>query len=278
MQADACRPAAARVPTVLLVLCALVAAGPMPGPPAARAGAPAFGPGVFIVVTVDAGTWAPYEYGSAFFFNAEGDAYTASHVVSQAVTHADLRLVAIVDGVEYIARAVCWNPASPDGTNTYNRDVAVIHVGPEVPLFPIGSYPPADRRLAALPLAVRRGSAPVAGRAVWIAGFGGRRAGPVFVPRTQRGRVMRVEPLPDGTVVARIQFPLDAAPADGDSGGPILDAQRAVVGMADWRRTHPLTPGTAELDGVAAASLGCVARVPPERNRLDPSNTPLRMP
>ena len=260
------------------MLWALVAAGLVPGPSAAGAGAPAFPPGVFIVVTVDAGSWTPSEYGSAFFFNAHGDAYTASHVVSQAVTHSDLRLVAIVDGAEYIARAVCWNPASPDRTNAYNRDVAVIHVGPEVPLFPIGSYPPADRRLAAVPLAVRPGGAPAAGRPVWIAGFGERRAGPVFVPRARQGRVARIERLPDGTAVARIQFPVDAAPVSGDSGGPILDAQRAVVGLADWRRTHPLTPGTPEMDGVTAASLGCVARVPPERNRLDPSNTPLRTP
>jgi S1-C subfamily serine protease len=256
-------------------LLAGIALGPAP-PPVGAAAVPAAG--VFVVVTVDKSTWQPYEYGSAFFFNEQGDAYTASHVVADAVKSPDLRLAAIVDGVEYIARALCWNPKSPDRTNIYNRDVAVIRVGPEIPLFPIGRYPPAGARLISRPLAVRRGTVPGVGENVQVVGFGDRRPGPVFVARGRRGRVVRVERAADGTPVARIQFPVNAAPSDGDSGGPVVDQSGAVVGIADWTRAHPITPGTAEMDGVAAIALGCVVRVPLERNRLDPSNTPLRMP
>jgi S1-C subfamily serine protease len=234
--------------------------------------------GVVVVITVDKSTWEPYEYGTAFFYDAAGDAYTASHVVADAVTNPDLRLVAIVGGVEYIARAVCWNPASPDQTTAYNRDVAVLRVGPEVPLFPLGAYPPATRPLLASALRVRRGAVPAVGQTVQVAGFGDHRAGPVFIQRVHRGRVMRIDRAPDGTAIARIQFPDGAAPGSGDSGGPILDAQRAVVGMAGWLRAHPLTAGTVEMDGVAAASFGCVGRVPADVNRLDPSNTPMRLP
>lgn len=233
---------------------------------------------VFVLVTVDKSTWEPYEYGSAFFFNDQGDAYTASHVVADVVKNPDLRLVAIVNGAEYIARAICWNPESPDHSNTYSRDVAVIHVGPEVPLFPIGHYPPATTRLISRPLAVRRGGVPAVGQIVQVVGFGEHHAGPVFVERDRRGRAMRLEHAQDGTAVARIQFPVNAAPSDGDSGGPIEDDSRTIVGIANWTRAHPLTPGTAEMDGVAATALGCVVRVPPERNLLDPYNTPLRMP
>ena len=258
-----------------LALLAGIAAGPAP-PPAAATTVPAAS--VFVVATVDKSTWEPYEYGSAFFFNAQGDAYTASHVVADAVRNPDLRLAAIVNGVEYIARATCWNPESPDRTNTYSRDVAVIHVGPEVPLFPLGQYPPATTRLIPRPLAVRRGGGPGVGQSVQVTGFGDHHAGPVFVERTRRGRVVRLEHAQDGTAVARIQFPVNAAPSDGDSGGPIEDGFRMIVGIANWTRAHPLTAGTVEMDGVAAAALGCVVRVPPERNRLDPSNTPLRMP
>jgi S1-C subfamily serine protease len=249
------------------------------GAPAVPAAAPASA--VFVIVTVDRTTWEPYEYGSAFFYDREGDAYTASHVVADAVTHPDLRLVAIVGGVEYIARALCWNPASPDRTNTYNRDVAVVHVGPEVPQFPIGPYPPAARALkgaSPAPLAVRRGAVPAVGQIVQVAGFGERQAGPVFFERTRQGRVVRIERTPDGTAIARMQFPAGAGPVSGDSGGPVFDSQHVVVGMADWIRTHPLTPGTVEMDGITAGALGCVERVPAALNRLDPSNTPLRLP
>jgi S1-C subfamily serine protease len=235
-------------------------------------------PGVFVVVTVDATTWQPYDYGSAFFVDARGDAYTASHVVSEAVKHSNLRLVAIVRGLEYIARPVCWNPASPDRTDTFNRDVAVIRVGPEVPLFPIGRYLPARTRLTSTPLVIRRNAVPAVGAAVWAVGFGQHRAGPVFSQRTLRGRVVRVQRLRGGTVILRVRFPLNAAPSNGDSGGPILDARRNVIGIADWRRAHPVAPGTTEMDGVGAPSLGCVARVPPGRDTLEPSNTPLRQP
>ncbi|HKX17718.1 MAG TPA: serine protease [bacterium] len=251
-----------------------ITGGAVPPP----AGATTESGSVFVVVTVDKSTWEPYEYGSAFFFNGRGDAYTASHVVADAVKNPDLRLAAIVNGVEYIARAICWNPESQDRANTYSRDVAVIHVGPEVPLFPIGHYPPATTRLISRPLPVRRGGEPGVGQTVQVMGFGEHRAGPVFVERGRRGRMMRLEQAQDGTPIARIQFPVNAAPSDGDSGGPIEDDSRTIVGIANWTRAHPLTPGTVEMDGVAATSLGCVVRVPPERNRLDPFNTPLQMP
>src|SRR5215470_14333956 len=146
MSPERFRPATSRclaLALVVLVSVGLAAACRAAGAEAARAVS-----GVFVLVTVDKTTWEPYEYGSAFFYNSAGDAYTASHVVADAVKNPDLRLVAIVDGAEYIARALCWNPASPDRTDSFNRDVAVVHVGPEVPLFPIGHYRPASGRLA----------------------------------------------------------------------------------------------------------------------------------
>lgn len=260
-----------RAAAVVLAAAAALSAAAAPAGPAPAAG-------IFVIVTVEAATWQPYEYGSAFFYNAAGDAYTASHVVADAVTHPGLRLVAVVGGVEYIARAVCWNPASPDRTNAYSRDVAVLRVGPEVPLFPLGPYPPAARRLAATGLALPARAVPVVGQTVRAVGFGDHRRGPKFSERALGGRVVRIDRAPDGAAIARIQFPLGRGPSSGDSGGPVLDGRRSVVAMADWVRAHPLSPGTEEMDGVAAGSLGCVARVPAEVNRLDRSNTPLRLP
>lgn len=265
------------------VLLAILAGIPLlPGARFARAAAAAPPSGVFVLVTADKTTWEPYEYGSAFFFNVQGDAYTASHVVADAVRNPDLRLVAIVNGVEYIARAICWNPASSDRAtdSSYSRDVAVVRIGPEVPLFPIGRYPPAAGRLTAHPLAVRRGAVPAVDGVVRVVGFGEHHATPkwVFVENERQGRVVRVERATDGTPIARVGFSAGGAPSDGDSGGPILDAAGEVVGVANWTRAHPITPNSAEMDGVAAAGLGCVASVPPERNQLDRFNTPLRRP
>jgi hypothetical protein len=114
---------------------------------------------VFVLVTMDKTNWVPYEYGSAFFFNAAGDAYTASHVVTTVVRLPYTMLVAIVDGLEYVVHTVCWNPESGDSTGDLTRDVAIVHVGPEVPLSPIGVSHPATAPLAAVPLHIRKAGA-----------------------------------------------------------------------------------------------------------------------
>ena len=113
--------------------------------------------GVFVLVTMDRVTWQPYEYGTGFFFDAVGDAYTASNVVRDAVKDPYLMLVALVDGAEYAVHVDCWNPGSTDRPRTPNRDVAVVHVGPDVPDFPLWSYRPATVPSLRRPAADRRG-------------------------------------------------------------------------------------------------------------------------
>jgi S1-C subfamily serine protease len=239
------------------------------------------GRSVFTLVTMDRVSWTPYEYGSAFFFGASGDAYTASHVVATAVRLPSTMLVAVVGGREYAARVVCWNPASGDAARTFTRDVAVIHVGPEVPVFPVGVYRPAAGPLAAPPLRLRRNPAPQRGEAARVVGFG-LAAGVVwesniaFAPREAAGRVVQTLRAPDGAKVVTVRVTGGMPPADGGSGGPILDGAGNVIGLADW--LEPSGAGRVDLRGIAAASLGCVTRIPPGQQTLSPSDTPIRRP
>ena len=270
--APLCRARAALI-AISAVLCCGTA-------PLSSAAAPDAG-SVFVLVTMDKTTWVPYEYGSAFFFNAAGDAYTASHVVSTVVRLPYTMLVAVVGGLEYAVHVVCWNPRSGDRARTFTRDVAIVHVGPEVPLFPIGVYHPAAAPLAAVPLHIRANRLPRPGEAASVAGFrldhGFAWERSIALSRHEsQGRVARVLRTPDGTAVVTLAVSAGVVPENGESGGPILDSHGDVLGLAAWERADAATGG--EASGLAAPSLGCVTRIPPGEEHLSPRDTPLRLP
>ncbi|GEM_PF-2861550 len=248
------------------------AAGGTADRPAAAVAA-SVGPGVVLLVTVDKHTWQPYEYGSAFFFDGSGDAYTASHVVADAVRDTNVMLVAVVNHAEYAARVACWNPAMLGAPGAIGRDVAIVHVGPEVPLFPLWGFAPATSALAAVPLRIRTSSAPPRAGAVRVVGFGGR-AGHSPIPVEREGRLTGTARAPDGATILTMRFPAAAAPVNGDSGAPVVDGG-VVVGLAAWVRTRAVTT---EVDAVAASSFGCVAHVPAGQNPLRPTDAPIRRP
>jgi Trypsin-like peptidase domain len=236
---------------------------------------------VFVLVTIDKTTWVPYEYGSAFFFNTAGDAYTASHVVTTVVRLPYTMLVAIVGGLEYAVHVVCWNPRSGDRAQTFTRDVAIVHVGPEVPLFPIGVYHPAAAPLVAVPLHIRSNRLPRPGEAASVMGFRldhgfAWERSIAFLRYESQGRVARVLRTPEGTAVLTLAFTAGAVPENGESGGPILDSRGDVLGLAAWERANAST--SSEASGLAAPSLGCVTRIPPGEEQLSPRDTPLRLP
>jgi Trypsin-like peptidase domain len=231
---------------------------------------------VFVLITMDRTTWWPYEYGTGFFFDANGDAYTASNVVRDAVENPNLMLIALVGQTEYAAHVECWNPTSPDRTKTFNRDVAIVHVGPEVPYFPLWSYHPATTPLAEVPLPVNFGAALASGQSVRVVGFGPLR-GDTITRQEEQGRVGGVLRAADGTEILTVEFPSGPAPQDGASGAPVVDQDGTVVGIAVWQAAHPRLGGPAGVSGVAAASLGCVTQLPsgPTPNALP---VPLRQP
>ncbi|SRR5579871_551733 len=248
---------------------ALVAvAGGMPCPPGAAA---AGGPGVVLLVMVDKHTWQPYEYGSAFFFDRSGDAYTASHVVADAVRDPNVMLVAVVNRTEYAARVECWNPAMRGTPGALGRDVAIVRVGPEVPLFPLWQFVPATSALAAVPLRIETGSPSPRAHGVRVIGFGGH-AGPSPSAADREGDLTGTVRASDGAIILKMSFRAAAAPVNGDSGAPVL-AGGVVVGLAAWERTGA---ATTEVDAVAASSFGCVTRVPAGQNPLGPIDAPVR--
>ncbi|HXX40513.1 MAG TPA: serine protease [bacterium] len=250
---------------------ALGAALTIPGGVAAAPRRPAAG--AFLLVTMDKHVWRPYEYGSAFFFNRQGEAYTASHVVEDVVRSPNVMLVAVVNGMEYAARVECWNP-SRARAGVLHRDVAIVRVGPEVPLFPLWRFRPAVRPLLAVPLPIRTGPVPAASR-VRLLGFG-RSSGRPSAQRQVAGRLAGARRSADGAEILSTRFPAYAAPADGDSGGPVLDLGGNVIGLAAWQRE--IDPDTVEMDAVAASSFGCVTALPANRNDLNPVDTPVTLP
>jgi S1-C subfamily serine protease len=265
-----------------LIAIATVAALASGAPPALSSATAPDARSVFVLVTMDKTNWFPYEYGSAFFFTAAGDAYTASHVVTTSVRLPFTMLVAIVDGLEYVVHTVCWNPQSDNRTQTFTRDVAIVHVGPEVPLAPIGDSHPAVAPLAAVPLHIRSNTLPEAGEAASVVGFAldhgfAWERSIAFSRQESQGRVARVLRAQDGTAVVTLGFAAGAVPKSGASGGPILDTGGAVIGLATRQDGVPASNG-AEASGVAAPSLGCVTRIPPGEERLSPRDTPLRLP
>jgi len=224
---------------------------------------------VFVLITMDRTTWWPYEYGTGFFFDANGDAYTASNVVRDAVENPNLMLIALVGQTEYAAHVECWNPASTDRPKTFNRDVAVVHVGPEVPYFPLWSYHPATAPLAEVPMPVNFNAPLALGQNVRVVGFGPRR-GDTITRQEEPGRVGRMLRAADGTEILTVDFPAGSAPQEGASGAPVVDQDGTVVGIAVWQETPPRSVDTANVSGVAAASLGCVRQLPsgPTPNHL----------
>ena len=236
---------------------------------------------VFVLVTMDKATWIPYEYGSAFFFNTAGDAYTASHVVTTAVRVPFTMLVAIVNGLEYAVHVMCWNPQSDDRVPAATRDVAIVHVGPEVPLSPIGVYHPAAAPLTAVPLPIRSRQTPRPNEAASVLGYRINHGfvwehDIAFLRHDSHGRVAGVLRTQDGAAVLTLAFAAGAVPHSGESGGPILDQGGDVLGLAAWATPDP-SPRP-EARGVAAPSLGCVTRIPPAEQQLDPRDTPIRLP
>ena len=267
-----------RARAALIAIAAALCCGAAPA--LSSAAAPDAG-SVFVLVTMDKTKWVPYEYGSAFFFNTAGDAYTASHVVSTVARLPYTMLVAIVGGLEYAVHVVCWNPRSDDRARAFTRDVAIVHVGPEVPLFPIGVYHPAAGPLATVPLHIRSNRLPRPGEAASVVGFRldngfAWEHSIVFSRHESQGRVARVLRMPDGTAVVTLAFTAGAVPENGESGGPILDSRGDVLGLAAWERAHEST--SSEASGLAAPSLGCVTRIPPGEEHLSPRDTPLRLP
>jgi hypothetical protein len=211
--------------------------------------------GVFVLVTMDRVTWHPYEYGTGFFFDAVGDAYTASNVVRDAVKNPYLMLVALVDGAEYAVHVECWNPGSTDRPRTPNRDVAVMHVGPDVPDFPLWSYHPATAPLSVVPLPIDAG-----GQSVRVVGFGGRRGDRIPQQETP-GSVRDVLRAGDGTEILTVAFP-GGGLVNGNSGAPVVNGAGRVIGIAVWQVTSAGSHDAVDVSGVAAASLGCVAKLP----------------
>ena len=216
--------------------------------------------GVFVLVTMDRVTWQPYEYGTGFFFDAVGDAYTASNVVRDAVKDPYLMLVALVDGAEYAVHVDCWNPGSTDRTRTPNRDVAVVHVGPDVPDFPLWSYHPATAPLSVVPLPIDAGGPPTDGQSVRVVGFGGRR-GDRIPEQDTPGSVRDVRRAADGTEILTVAFP-GGGPANGNAGAPVVNGAGSVIGIAVWQVASAGSQDAVDVSGVAAASLGCVATLP----------------
>lgn len=227
--------------------------------------------GVFVLITMDRVTWQPYQYATGFFYDTAGDAYTASNVVRDAVTDPYLMLVALVDGAEYAVHVDCWNPNSKDRARTPNRDVAVVHVGPDVPDFPLWSYRPATSPLAIVPMPIDAGSSLTGGQPVRVLGFGRRRGDripEVETPGNLRG-VLRAG---DGTEILSVEVP--GGPAEASSGAPVVDGAGGVLGIAVWQASRAGAQDTVDVSGVAASSLGCVTRMPSK----SPSSTPFPAP
>jgi len=231
--------------------------------------------GVFVLVTMDSVTWQPYEYGTGFFFDPVGDAYTASNVVRDAVKDPYLTLIALVDGAEYAVHVDCWNPSSKDRTRAPTRDVAVGHVGPDVPDFPLWSYRPATAPLAVVPMPLDAGASLTEGQTVRVVGFGNRRADRI-PERETAGQVREVLRAADGTEIVTIEFPAGGGPQDGASGAPVVDGAGRVVGIAVWEAARAVSPDAVDVSGVAAASLGCVTRLPSNPAPASPMPAPLR--
>jgi hypothetical protein len=263
----------------LPVLCLALALGgaTWDGPAAAQSFARQIQPpsGVFALVTMDRINWNPYEYGTGFFFDAAGDAYTASSIVRDALKDPYLVLVALVGEAEYAVHVTCWNPSATSGNKTASRDVAVVHVGPDVPEFPLWSYHPATSPLAAHPMPLVFGEMLAQDENVRIVGFGHRQQN--RLPQEEAAGLLRsLGHAADGAEIVTIGFPTGGGPAYGAGGAPIVDDAGGVIGIAVWRGTHPNEVGAVDALGVASSSLGCVSRLPSKQAPPSPIPAPIR--
>ena len=264
-----------RLLQVLSVVLAL-AVGAWAGPAAAQSFArPPRPPSVFALVTMDRITWEPYEYGTGFFFDAAGDAYTASSIVRDAVKDPYLLLIALVGDAEYAVHVECWNPDATSGSKTASRDVAVLHVGPDVPEFPLWSYHPATSPLAAAPMPLAFEGSLTDGESVRIVGFGHRQEN--RLPREEAaGRLSSLGRAKDGAMIVTIGFPNGGSVAYGAGGGPIVDDAGGVIGIAVWDGSRRNAAGAVDTLGVASSSLGCVSRLPSKQVPPSPYPAPIR--
>ena len=106
-------------------------------------------------------------------------------------------------------------------------------------------------------------------------GFGNRRADRI-PERETAGQVREVLRAADGTEIVTIEFPAGGGPQDGASGAPVVDGAGRVVGIAVWEAARAVSPDAVDVSGVAAASLGCVTRLPSNPAPASPMPAPLR--
>jgi V8-like Glu-specific endopeptidase len=252
----------------LAALCcaALLALAAVP----AAVGQPADDPSsaVFLLVTakhLPDGKWSGAGYGTAFFISPDGHALTNSHVVYRAQRDPEqYRLLAIVGHEFYGATIECASRLQYDPTKqhqasiTTSRDIAEIQL--TEPDFPFSRWvlhtdPPYELARAHegplpafTPLALGRGAGQ--GEAVTVIGFG--HISPIPEEWTASGMVTKDGiRLTDGTRAFEITFTAPAQP--GNSGSPVLNDKREVVGIYTWysklrsdvgwaQRTDSVTP------------------------------------
>lgn len=196
------------------------------------------------------GIWKGVSNGTAFFTSPGGKAITNSHVVFRAHRDPDrYHLLAIVGSELYSVRVACastlpYDPTDPSigGVQFFSRDVAQIQVMPmNLPGLETWGYieygtfnKVASAHWGSLPsfetLTVADDA--TVGDHVEVPGFGFQS---VFRhPRlwTADGVVTRTQAANDGTRVFEIESTLRAQ--RGNSGSPVLNAGRHVVGLWTW--------------------------------------------
>jgi S1-C subfamily serine protease len=202
------------------------------------------------------GTWKSVQSGTAFFVSDDGKAVTNSHVVYRVQRDPErYRLLAIVGKELYSASVVCASslPYDPTANATksvpsLSRDAAEVRVAPlNLPWLDSWGYieygtfnKVASAHWGSLPRfeALTTAGDAVVGDRVEIRGFGFQS---VFLhPQlwTADGVVTGKTVARDGTEILEIESTLRAQP--GNSGSPVLSADRRVVGLWTWYSlSHP---------------------------------------
>jgi S1-C subfamily serine protease len=211
-----------------------------------------------VVFRQDGADWRAVRSGTGFFVGKDGTALTNAHVVYAAFRQPErFKLLIALDGVFFSADVRCatrltQDPTTPQqGEARVERDIAQIKArAPDAPfgqwtLRPPGGDPLVIARRHAGPMpefpALTIGPAPRSGETVRVLGFGDISA----VPRrwSTEGTVEDHAHGDDGVRTFSMRFTLPPQP--GNSGSPVLNARRQVVGLFTWYYDLDRTMGLA---------------------------------